>query len=150
MEDEKRTLSFKLFTESFNEELGNPIEIVHEKQKDFKGYYLFFEITYHPKQTFYPLIDEKTFLIGVNDPHRDVIKDCNAAGFVDFRGYMSTRPGIFAKKEALQYSHINNQEPYGYFGYEWISFFEKDNTYRPVVKSILKYLELYDEYLKNK
>lgn len=102
LEDEKRTLSFKLFTESFNEELGNLIEIVHEKQKDFKGYYLFFEITYHPKQKFYPLVDEKTFLVGVNSINDGVVKNCNATGCIDYRNYMARNPLIYGKEEAIK------------------------------------------------
>lgn len=131
-----------------NDELTESIEVVHEKEKAYSGYYLFFESNYLPDVN-YKLVDQKTFLIGVDHPNDDVIKDCNPAGYIAYRNYMARIPVVYGQKEVWQGAKIE-LGPFNYFDYSSVILHEKDGTYKPMVKTIFKYLEIYDEYLKNK
>ncbi|WP_298893677.1 hypothetical protein [uncultured Psychroserpens sp.] len=139
---------FKEFLELLNKEWDKHIEIVHEKESNFSGYYLFFESNYFPDKD-YKLIDQKTFLINVSHHNDDVIKDCNPSGYITLRNYMVKNPLIFGLNKVLQYANMDNRG-LKYFDYCSLALFKKDGTYKPMVKSIIEYLEAYDAYLNSK
>ncbi len=147
LEHKKKDQRFKEFIDCINNELTEPIEIVHEKDATFSGYYLFFESNYLPDVN-YNTIDKKTFLIGVDHPDDDVINECKPVGYIDYRNYMAKTPIVYGQKGMLQDAGIE-LGIFNYYGYNSVILHEKDGTYKPMVKSVFEYLEIYDKYLKN-
>ncbi|MDH7913763.1 hypothetical protein [Winogradskyella sp. SYSU M77433] len=147
LEFQKKDERFKDFIDCLNNELREPIEIIHEKDNTYSGYYLFFESNYLPNEH-YKHVDQKTFLVSVSNPNNNIIKDCNPAGFVALRNYMAKFPLLFGLEKALQYAGMDINR-LRYFDYNAVILQEKDGTYKPMVKTVFKYLEIYDKYLKN-
>ncbi len=146
LERKKNDERFNELIKHFNNEIGEPIEVVNSKNDPPSTYYLSFERDFYQTRNENET-GEKIFLMNINRPDDSIIENYSPAGFIDLRNYMSKTPTIYGIKNVLEYGQIENLGAFKCFDYNSVVLFKKDGTYKPIVKSIIKYLKMYDSYL---
>lgn len=143
------------FIEGLNNILEKPIEIVNKIDIDFDGYYLLpmgFTLPEDANGLVKENINEKVFLLSViNSSIPRILQECKPAGLTNWVLFKEASTAIIGNEKSLRKArYSDNDFGFTYPNYRSFVPVEADDTYETVAKSILKYLELYDNYLKNK
>lgn len=139
------------FIQGLNNVLGSPVETVHKVDPQFEGYYLLpLGIISPEMKTGKENINEKVFLLSViNSNIPTVLEEFRPAGLTNWALFFRAGTGVIGKKEVID-TIITREENQGIWyedlGYDQYIPIMKDGTYETVAKSILSYLQAYDEY----
>lgn len=142
------------FVKALNNVLGKVVEIVNEQDKSFEGYYLIPIGAISCSNFTKSIINEKTFLLSViNSSIPQYIEKFTPAGITNWMLFKNASTAVIGKTQVIEKLSTREEgndimyEDYGYDEYVPIPF---DGTYETVAKSILSYLEVYDNWLKSK
>jgi hypothetical protein len=143
------------FIDSLNKIFGKNIELVNKIDPNFNGYYLLpmgFTIPEDGNGLVKENINEKVFLLSViNSNIPRILEECKPAGLINWRFFKDAKATIDANVAALKSQKYATSEVLERnLEYDWFYPYPSDGTYETVAKSILKYLEIYDNYLKSK
>lgn len=140
------------FIDALNKVLGYEVEKVFKQDELFEGYYLVPVGAIPSNEYNSSLINEKTFLLSViNSSIPQFIDEFKPAGLTNWVIFKDAGTSIISNVNVLNFNKLMTEEmKERNLEYDYYSPISKDGTYETVVKSILKYLELYDDYLKSK
>lgn len=132
--------------------MGHPIETVNKVDNNFDGYYLLpmgFTIPEDGNGSVKENINQKVFLLGViNSNIPRILEECRPAGLTNWALFFQAGTGVIGKTEVID--KVSNREEgedlwYQDLGYDQYMPILQDGTYETVAKSILNYLQAYDE-----
>lgn len=140
------------FILGLNNVMGHPIEVVNKVDNNFDGYYLLpmgFTIPEDGNGSVKENINQKVFLLGViNSNIPRILEECRPAGLTNWALFFKAGTGVIGKIEVID--KVSNREEgediwYEDLGYDQYMPILQDGTYETVAKSILSYLQAYDE-----
>lgn len=142
------------FVKALNNISGETIEIVYDQDESFDGYYLLPIGAISCNNFNNAIINKKTFLLSViNSNIPQYIERFKPAGLTNWLFFKKANTGIIGKTEVIEkvyYREKGDNIWYENLGYDQYQPIPTDGTYETVAKAILSYLEVYDQYLKNK
>jgi hypothetical protein len=142
--------SYSKLKEALNKVVGHTVEIVYEQDSLFEGYYLVpvsgWETAMYSKE----LLNKKSFLLSVINLHVESFIDAfQPAGIINWRHFIKASTSIIGNRRALEaQGYSEDDSGLDSNDYTYISLIPSDDTFETTAKSILKYLEIYDNYLK--
>lgn len=143
------------FVKALNTVLGYNVETIYKPDESFDGYYLMpIGGAMYLSEKYKKWITNKSFLLGVfNADIPDYIEKFNPAGLTNWSLFNRFGTSVIGKTEVIEKVYTLEEGDnimYENLGYDQYIPILKDGTYETVAKSILSYLEVYDNHLKNK
>lgn len=143
------------FVKALSLVLGYKVEIINEPDESFEGYYLIpTGGAMYLSDKYKRCITNKSFLLGAfNADIPNYIEKFKPAGLSNWSLFINSGTSIIGNAKLIEKVYTLEEGDnimYEDLGYDQYIPILKDGTYETVAKSILKYLELYDKYLKSK
>lgn len=143
------------FLEGIRNVIGKDIEIAEKIDPNFEGYYLLpmgFTIPEDGNGKVKENINEKVFLLSViNTNIPRILEECNPAGLNNWVLFKDAGTSVIGNDKALRKAGYSDSDfGFIYNKYKSIVPIESDGSYETAARSILKYLEIYNRYLKSK
>ncbi|SDJ09137.1 hypothetical protein [Chryseobacterium jejuense] len=142
------------FIQGLNNVLGHPIETINKVDPNFDGYYLLpigFTIPEDGNGSVKENINEKVFLLSViNSNIPRILEECRPAGLTNWALFFRAGTAVIGKTEVIDKVSPREEDEniwYEDLGYDQYIPILQDGTYETVAKSILSYLQAYDNYI---
>jgi hypothetical protein len=142
--------SYPLFKEALNRVVGHEVETVYEQDPFFEGYYLVPIGSNNPSIYNKEIINKKSLLLSVINSNIPFFTEyLKPAGVTNWVLFKEASTAIIGNQKALErYGYRDSDFGVTHGEYKSVVPIQSDGSFEKTAQSILKYLEIYDNYLK--
>ncbi len=139
------------FLNSVSNIVGYPLEIVHEIEEHYDGFYIIPICgVEHMDVDYKKYINGRTFLLSLyNGMAIEFIDNYKPMGLNNWSLFKNSSTEIIGNEKALNLAgYTKEHSEFIYNGYKSALLTQSDGTYNAVAKAFILYCELYDKYLE--